>query len=266
MLLSGGCQRYAGGSYIARVGNATLTKADIDQVRSGSRDSILDTHRYVDEWVITELLYQEAERRGITNDADVRREADEARRHFAVAALLQREVYDDTSGITEDSIQAYFDRNRVGFTLREDVINMSYAAFTDREAANAFRSALLHGTSWDQAIAAFQKDSSSHGALYQSAERQYFTRGRTYPNELWKLASTMPKGDVSFVIKVEKSFYVLIAHAVMHQGSIPDVGYVRNDVRDRLLIERRRERYERLIATLRARATVDVGAGNAPSE
>lgn len=102
--------------------------------------------------------------------------------------------------------------------------------------------------------------------MYQSSERQYFTRGRTYPPELWKLASTMPKGDVSFVVKVDKSFYVLVANSLMRQGTIPEVGYVRNDVRDRLLIERRRERYERLIASLRSRANVDVVPGNAPSD
>ncbi len=266
VVLAAGCQRYSGGSYVAKVGSSTLTKADIEHVRSLSRDSILDTRRYVDEWVITELLFQEAERRGIANDEEVRRQAEEARRHFAVAALLQKEIYDDTSGVTDDSIESYYERNKVGFTLREDVVNMSFAAFTDREGANAFRTQLLHGTSWDEAVASFQKDTSGHGTLYQSAERQYFTRGRTYPQELWKLATTMPKGDVSFVVKVENSYYVLVTNAVMRQGTIPEIGYVRNDVRDRLLIERRREHYERLIASLRSRANVDVGPGNAPSE
>ncbi len=266
VFLASGCQRYTGGTYVAKVGNSTLSKVDIEHVRSLSRDSILDTHRYIDEWVITELLFQEAERRGIANDEDVRRQAEEARRHFAVAALLQREIYDDTSGIGEDSIEAFYQRNKVGFTLREDVVNMSYAAFTDREAANTFRAQLLRGMPWEQAIASFLKDTSEHSTLYQSADRQYFTRGRTYPQELWKLATTMPKGDVSFVVRVDKSFYVLVAHSLMRQGTIPEVGYVRNDVRDRLLIERRRERYERLIASLRSRANVDVVPGNAPSE
>jgi len=265
-LLFGGCQRNGGSTYVAKVGNSTLTKGDIERVRSRSRDSVLDTHRYVDEWVITELLYQEAERRGIADDDEVRRQAEQARRHFAVAALLQQELYDDTSSVSEDSIEAYYQRNKNGFTLREDVVNMSYAAFTDREAANAFRSELLHNTPWDQAIASFRTDSTGRSALFQSAQKQYFTRGRTYPAELWKLAMAIRRGDVSFVVKVDKSFYVLIPHSLMRQGTIPEIGYVWNDIHDRLLIERRRERYEGLIASLRSRANVDVAPGNAAAE
>jgi hypothetical protein len=265
-MLAAGCQRNTGGTYVAKVGNSTLTKADIDRVRAQSRDSILDAHRYIDEWVITELLFQEAERRGIANDEEVRREAEQARRHFAVAALLQREIYDDTTGAGDDAIQAYYDQHKAGFTLREDVVDMSYAGFSERDSANAFRTQLLRGMPWDQAVAHYRDDSTGHSVLFQSATRQYFTRGRTYPPELWKLATTIPRGDVSFVMKVDKAFYVLVTNAVMRQGTVPDLDYVRNDVRDRLLIEHRREEYEKLIADLRSRSTVDVVPGNIPSE
>ncbi|MGA9120129.1 MAG: peptidylprolyl isomerase [Bacteroidota bacterium] len=264
--LAGGCEHYKGGTYVAKVGNTTLTKADIERVRAQSRDSVLDAHRYIDEWVITELLFQEAERRGIANDEEVRREAEQARRHFAVAALLQREIYDDTTGAGEAAIEAYYQLHKAGFTLREDVVNMSFAAFSDRDAANAFRTQILRGTTWEEAIARYRDDSTGHRTLFQSAYQQYFTRGRTYPPELWKLATTIPRGDVSFVLKVDKAFYVLITHSMMRPGTVPDLGYVRNDVRDRLLIEHRREEYEKLISDLRTRANVDVVPGNIPTE
>ena len=266
ILMADGCQRNGGGTYVAKVGNSTLSKTDIEHMRTQSGDSVLDSRRFIDEWVITELLYQEAERRGVADDDDVRRQAEQARRHFAVAALLQREIYDDTSGVNQDSLEAYYLLNKTDYTLHEDAVNLSYAAFTDREAANTFRTKLLRHVPWDQALATFQNDSTGHGPLFQSADRQYFTRGRSYPPEIWKLALTIPRGEVSFVLKVDKSFYVLITNSIMRQGTIPELKYVQNDVRDRLLIDHRRARYERLISSLRARANVDVVSGNAPND
>ncbi len=49
-----------------------------------------------------------------------------------------------------------------------------------------------------------------------------------------------------------------MVHGVKHQGEIPDFEYVRSDVRQRLLIEERRARYEKLVSDLRARHPVDI--------
>ena len=60
------------------------------------------------------------------------------------------------------------------------------------------------------------------------------------------------------MIKTAGGYSVLKLHGIKHQGETPDLDYVRNDIRDRLLIEQRRARYEQLIATLRARHAVEV--------
>jgi hypothetical protein len=39
---------------------------------------------------------------------------------------------------------------------------------------------------------------------------------------------------------------------------MPELDYVRGDIRDRLLIEHRRRRYNDLLASLRTRTTIDI--------
>jgi len=261
-----GCSRSGGGPYVAKVGDAILTREEIAHTRSGISDSAQDPRRYVNDWVVTELLFREAERRGIAESNEVREQAELARRRLAVAALLEREIYSDTSGVADSAIESFYRQNSAAFTLREEVMNISYIAFADRDEANAFRSGVLRGTRWEEAVKAIQTDSANHGGLLQLADRQYFTRGRLYPPELWKLALTLPRGDVSFVLKTDEGFYVLVVHSLQRPGIIPDLGYVRNDVRNRLLIEHRREHYEKFLEELRQKTYVDIRLENAPGE
>jgi hypothetical protein len=51
---------------------------------------------------------------------------------------------------------------------------------------------------------------------------------------------------------------VLVVHGVRRAGELPEYAYVKDQVRERLLIERRRDRFEKLVATLRSRQNVEV--------
>jgi len=263
LLAAAGCSRSGGGPYVAKVGSSTLTGEDVARMRAAASDSTLDPRRYVNDWVVTELLYHEAERRGIAGSAEVLEQAEQARRRLAVAALLQELIYQDSSGVTGDTVEAFYRRHRAAFTLREDVVQISYALFAGREAANAFRSRILGGTRWEEAMERLKADTTNRSGVLQVADRQYFTRGRLYPTELWKLALTLPRGDVSFVLKTGAGFYVMTVHSVQRQGQVPDLGYVRDDVRNRLLIEHRRMLYQKLLDELRLKTSVEIRLENA---
>jgi hypothetical protein len=90
------------------------------------------------------------------------------------------------------------------------------------------------------------------------ARNQYFTQATLFPEELWKLARTLPKEEVSYVVKAAAGYYVLTVHALKHVGETPEFEYVKDEVRERLLIERRRTRYEQLVSDLRTRHKVEV--------
>jgi hypothetical protein len=181
-----------------------------------------------------------------------------------VAALLQKEIYSgDSASVTDEAVAERFRSFSDDFVLHEDVVNASYATFNDRDVANAFRSEVLRGLRWHDALWQMESDSARRSHLLRTADHQYFTRATLYPEELWKLARTLGTEEVSFVIKTAGGYSVLKLHGVKRQGEVPDLDYVRNDIRERLLIEQRRSRYEQLITTLRARHAVEVHLGHA---
>ncbi len=244
--------------FIARVGTSELMEEDL--VRDSAAGRTIPTQEAVNEWIINELLYQEAARRGLTTTDEYRRQVDGAKRRLAIAALLDQELYApaDTALVNEAAITQAFAATGNEYTLHEDVVLASYALFADREIANSFRTALLRGTSWNEALQQIQTDEKAAPLLLQAATRQYFTQQTLYPQELWKLTRSLGKDEVSFVLKVNEGFYVVKVYGIKRQGDVPDLDYVRNDVRQRLLLDERRTRYDRLVAELRARHGVEV--------
>jgi hypothetical protein len=244
--------------FVARVGTSELMEEDL--VRDSTAGRTIPTREAVNEWIINELLYQEAARRGLTTSEEYRRQVDAAKRRLAIAALLDQELYApaDTALVNDAAITQAFAATGAEYTLHEDVVLASYALFADREIANAFRTTLLRGTSWNEALQQIQTDEKTAPLLLQAATRQYFTQQILYPQELWKLTRSLGKDEVSFVLKVREGFYVVKVYGIKKQGDIPDIDYVRNDVRQRLLLEERRGRYDHLVADLRTRHGVEV--------
>jgi hypothetical protein len=267
LVLSAGCSKPVGKkTVVAKVDNSELTEADLNVVRASGADPLMPPREYINDWVVTELLYLEASHRGFADSDELKQQLEMVRKRLAVAALLEKEVYSgDSASVTDDEIAARFSSSADDFALHEDVVNASYATFNDRDVANTFRSEVLRGLRWHDAVLKVESDSVRRSHLLRTADHQYFTRATLYPEELWKLARTLGKEEVSFVIKTAGGYSALQLHGLKRQGEIPDLDYVRSDIRDRLLIEQRRARYEQLIATLRARHAVEVHLDHADS-
>ena len=237
-----------------------LTAGEVRALRDTLRPDPERLQEYINDWVASELLFQEAARRGLADNEAMNRRLDAVRRRLAIDALLQDVLAatEDTAAVSDDAVAALYASGGQAFLLREDMAKVSFALFDDRDAANAFRSRILRGASWQQAVAAVQQDSLVGPHLRQVATRQYFTRTNLYPEELWKLARTLAHEEVSFVVRTEAGYYTLMVHSLKKQGEMPDLEYARAELRERLVIEERRRAYDRLLAALRSAARVEL--------
>jgi hypothetical protein len=243
--------------FVARVDEATLTEADLAAAEDSVQASTQHRRGYVNIWVNNELLYQEAVRRGLGDTPEIRKQIADATRSLTIAALLSKEVY-GTTNVTDDEVQALYNSGGEAFRLRDDVARVSYALFSDRDAANVFRGLLVRGTLWDAAVMQTMSDSSQKARPLQVITRQYCTESNLYPPELWKLARTLGKEEASFAVRTDAGYYVLVAHEFEKKGSLPGIDYIRSEIRDRIIIEHRRQKYDRLLTDLRSKHAVEV--------
>lgn len=261
LVLAGGCDGSGDRSaYVARVGNAVLTETDLAVSRDSLGEVAARSREYVNSWIVTEMLYQEAERRGLTDSDGFQKQLEETRKRLAVAALLEAEVYGpiDSNAVTDETIRLFYDSSGTAFALREDVVQVSYVVFQNREAANAFRSRVLRGQSWEDARRDVLVDAAQKPLVLHTAEQVYRTRAMFFPEELWRLARSLQREEISFPLRTNDGYYVLRLHQSMRQGEIPPLDYARDEVRAHLLMDLRRLRYEEFLTTLRGRHRVDV--------
>jgi hypothetical protein len=260
MLCAAGCAKQGPSrSFSARVGSVELPRDEVHREADSLGVSREGSRAYVDDWVVSELLYQEAQRRGLAETDDIRRQLDAARKRLAIEALLQKELFGAAGpSLSNEEIEAWYRSHASTFVLKEDVARVDFALFAERDPANQFRSALLRGGTWENALQQIRRDSAAAHMLRATATGQYFTQSTLYPEELWKLARTLAKDEVSFVVKTAAGHYVMAVRGLARAGELPDYAYVKDQVRERLLIEQRRDRFDRLVAGLRARQNVEV--------
>src|ERR1041384_3058580 len=250
------CRRQTSDRVIARVGDAELTleeaRAHIDTTRTALEYALGD---YVSYWVNTELLYQEAKRKGVESSGEVTRQ-------LARQTFLERYVYADTSDVTLDAVKEYFSRHEAEFQVHENTLKLNLIALNNRDRANAFQAAVAQGSAWQSAVDKLLHDSTAASSVLSASSGQYYTSQTLFPPELWKVASALPVNEISFPVKTPGGYFVLQCLARLQQGSPAALDLARPEVKQRLLIEMRRRRYDELLGNLRKNADVEVMLGS----
>lgn len=259
MIHLAGCRQQSSSHVVARVGESVLTledaKAHIDTTR-GSVDHQL--REYVSYWVSTELVYQEAKREGFDNSEQVQRQLEDVHRQLVNRTYLDKQIADDTAAADDQSLRQYYAAHASEFFIREDMIKLNVIAFNNRERASTFAASLTRGKPWSRAVENVVKDSSSSGTVVSSASGEFFTQHTLFPPELWKVAAALSVNEVTFPIKTPLGYYILQPVSILKQGAHAEFESVKDEVRQRLSQERRRNNYNNLLGTLRKRYAVEV--------
>ncbi len=239
--------------FIARVGNAKLTEAEIAdllQDRSAFLDSADAVSQIVEQWVTNELLYQEALARGLRGDPDVRTLLSDNERSVLIDALVTRFLDTEIGqGPDEAAIQTYYEQHRDQLALREPYVRIRHRVFTNPDSAEFARQALtsvpLTGSELTEQLntSGIQDD-----VFYPEAHVFAASPG------LNTLLRDLSPGDVRLVTTPDSSYHVVHLLDRVPSGTVPDREMVRETIRERLTIEMRKQLYARQVERLRTRA------------
>lgn len=242
---------------LARVGSEKLTMENAQRDIDTSQGPVnRQLPKYIGAWVNDELLYQEAQRKGIEKSDQFRKRMEGLQRQLAVQALLQQTVYSDTEGLDDAAVKAYFDAHASEFFVRENMMKLNIIGFTSRDLASEFAAGMAQDNSWQDAVQrAKNTDASSIIAI---PSNQYYAQRTLFPPELWKVAGTLNINEVSFPIKTNLGYFLIQLLGVIPQGKAGELDVVRDEVRGRMLIERRRQKYQEFLGSLRKRNDVEI--------
>jgi hypothetical protein len=241
------------GREVAKVDDQPLTlemvRGMVDTTRGISEAQV---RSFTNQWIVSELLFQEAKKRGLENSDDVVKKVEDTRRQLAIAALLDREVViGAAASVAAVDVEKYYEAHKEEWTLPGTLRRLSFAVFADLDAAKKFRTEAIEGNGW---IAALQEMRTAN-KLVSNTDSMFYTRSDLYPPELWKVAQSLGVDEVSFPVKTSSEYFVLMLLGV------------EDEIRNRLLIELRQKRYADFVEQLRQQHTVQinltgVAAGN----
>lgn len=261
--IAGGCKgERRAPEYVARVGDEFLTRGDMNSALAAlppGTDSVEAQRQFVDQWVANTLLYREARRRGLQEDADVQRMLAENDRSVMVNALLTRMYKEEPSTPTSSEVAAYFEQYKEQLRLREPFVRVRYLSSNDADSIQAARRALqeLPSTSadsvWQTIARRYAADVEGSLDLSQTfyPESRLFTDA---PNVHDAVAS-LRVGQVSGVIIRDSARFDIVQIAErVPTGSIPQIAWIRAELAQRVAIHDRKQMYAREVQRLRNEA------------
>ncbi|MDX1420006.1 MAG: peptidylprolyl isomerase [Rubricoccaceae bacterium] len=250
------------GDYAARVGEEVLTHAEVAEaleVLPPGLDSLTAHQQVVDQWVRSRLLAEEARRQGLLDDDAVRRQLADNERAVLAAALIDRFFEANPAEPTDEDLRTYYDQHRERLALREPYVRVRHLVLTDEARAEAARAALARAA-----------DSPFADSLWVLTARTYadppdgpLALAETYvpasrlaetDAELGAAVSALGPGEVAPVVASAGRFHVVQLVDREPTGTVPELGWVEGELRQRLAIEARNRMLARQVQQLRTEA------------
>ena len=137
------------GAVVAIIGTRQITQGDIDFELSQLPQSIREQYRskdkkleFLKQYILTELLYDSAKRKGLDKDSDVMEAAFQAKKQLMVQKLLQQEIEQKVK-IDPEDLQLYYKANKDKYVEKDKKGNvirqLSFAEVQKRVAQDLAR-------------------------------------------------------------------------------------------------------------------------------
>jgi hypothetical protein len=268
-LVLGGCRSVESDrDYVARIGDATLTEAEVEkalQVVPQGMDPETARAQFVEQWITGQLLAREALRRGLRDQEDVRRQLEDNERNVLASALLSALYDEDSASFSRSEMEAYLDQNRDRMRLREPYVRVRFidAATADEgdraraELVDLYRDS-LEPAARDSAFAAtvrrFAIDTTAALSLASSfvAQSRLTRQAGGGP---WSVIGQLSDRETSPVLATQDSTFIVIQLVERAPaGAEPRLDWVADEIRRRLAIRNRQQVVAREVQRLRTEA------------
>jgi len=240
---------------VAKVDDKILTVEMINEVLDPESKRIIEFDEkkdYVDRWVEMEILFWEAERRGLINDPFIEMEVSRLRKQLAVDQLLDLEL-EGKLKITNDEIKDYYNKNSKDYVYTEKHYKFEQMKTErNRSVRLNVENALKAGKTFTD-VSREIKGVSYIGDL----ENSVFIKESVIPQEILKNLSGMDLDSWKRIVLSDGySFIKLIDKKNI--GDNIELDLVKSEIVFKILAEKRKEEYHKLINRLRDEADVQV--------
>lgn len=165
VLCSFGCSKQSDQSNSAplvKIGDRVLYFEEIEQSIPAyliSTDSSSVVSNYVDQWIRSQVLYDEAIRLGLESNPVIKKRIDTAIRDILIAELRnQIQLNSISESISEQEVAQFYTNNREMFVLNERHVKVRHLFSLNNEEISAARIELAAGAPWEAIVSKYAID------------------------------------------------------------------------------------------------------------
>lgn len=234
---------------IVRVADAVLTGDDLNKLVPQDEQIPLtmdERREFVRRWIDTEVLRQEAIRRGLKTDPYVEARLKELEQQFLADYLVFTELRKRTA-VSEQEVEGYYAAHEREY-LNEYRVSQILAG-TPEDAERVVE--LLKTRSWAWVANRYSIDASAK----RGGDLGYLTKGNMIP-ELEAIVFDMKPNDVSGVVKSDFGYHIFRLDDVREAPVAVGLDDVREQIMNTLMLEKRIKAYREFIDSLKANADI----------
>jgi len=251
LVIAGGCGRKTGEvkkpsrGAICAVGSDTLFEGDLKYLLlegNGMVPGLEEKKRYIDRWVTTEILYQEALKSGVASDPRIRARLNELEHQFLADHMLFLALRERIK-VTEEEIRRYFKEHEKEYMYEYRV---SHILVNTLEEAQKVKE-LLKKRSFAWVANRYSVDPMAR----RGGDLGYLTKGNMIP-EFEAVVFKMKPGEVSDIVKSDFGYHIIKLVGMRKALARVTLDDVREQIMNELLVEKRKKAFSELMDSLRA--------------
>jgi peptidyl-prolyl cis-trans isomerase C len=233
---------------IATVGEDKLTAeqlaAEIPEELQGliTREQVQE---YVQRWINSQLLLQEAKRRGFDRKIELQWELRRVERELLVSKLLEEEL-DKQTLVSEEDARKYYEDNKESFSRESNEVHLFHILAPNQEEAKAIMSRLRAGEEFE----AVARERASAGKQEGDWDLSYVSPEELIPEAAQKVFRAR-KGTVVPPIRSEFGYHIFKVVDKQPKGSVKSFEEVKEEITIKLLAQKRQQRFQQLLSRLR---------------
>lgn len=221
---------------IAKVNDAVLTEDMLNSMMNDSKNKAKLKDEIINQWIEDEVLFQEAEKEGITNEKEFQKILERSKKNLAISFLIKKYLDKNEIQIKDEELKKYYDENKNEFVLNDELYYLRIAKFENYESAIEFRKKLIE-TNWNIANNYIKTKTDK----FQTKEDLIYKKD-LQPIQVVRIVNTMEINEISSIIDISNNEFIIINLMNKYsENTIPPFEAVKNLVKEKLTILKQKE-------------------------
>ena len=250
-----GCAKKGAEDVVATVNGTpitfTMVEAKIEKLPQYYQTFAVDHKKeIVNEMVVEELLYNEARKRKVDRDPEIKELISDATKKILIAKIVEDEAK-NSMPVSEDDVTAYYEDNKEKYIVPE-MIRASHILTSTEEEAEKARGELDRGVEFAAVAQEYSKDLTKD----RGGDLGYFSKEQMIP-EFEKAAFSLNIGQISPIIKTRFGHHIILLtdrKPAVYQG----FDEVKDTIRTSIIRERQRQSFDDFTKKLKEKAKISV--------